>query len=259
MMKREGESVFRVQGAVHFLISLRHNLTELSNQDADEEMRRWAEPEQSWRVPPAAQRYYLSQLWPSEPSQNCPVQEESASYHSGAITERDAFKDIVTPDENPPLSQTFQSISPFQHASWRLSGPLGVSQRRATSGGVVSGCPRTRLTRQDGLCNLTSAGWRPWSASCVFRHLLYLTSTISHRFTLWNTSSGVTELSKPVHLGDVILLPAWVWPWLVVCHLPSVAVSCSTHIRHNLHLWPAGWGAAGVGAGDHGLKPQEAL
>lgn len=164
-----------------------------------------------------------------------------------------------TPDENPPLSQTFQSILPFQHASWRFSGPLGVSQRRATSGGVVSGCPRTRLTRQDGLCNLTSSEWRPWSASGVFRHLLFLISTISHRFTLWNTSSGVTELSKPVHLGDVILLPAWVWPWLVVCHLPSIPVSCSTHIRHNLHLWPAGWGAAGVGAGDHGLKRQEAL
>lgn len=75
------------------------------------------------------------------------------------------------------------------------------------------------------------------------------TATNQHR------SPGATELANV--LGDVTLLPVWVWPWLVERHRPPGPWSCSIHTQRSLHLWPTEWGGAWVGAGDLGLKTRK--
>lgn len=185
--------------------SLGCNLTELSNQDADEEMGRWVRARV--RLTRLCSRCTLLSQW--------------------------------------TLTQWAQIKLP-------CAGKVSIlPQKKKNQGGCVQ-------VHQDHHCRkqfkASPHTFPTCSGTCFFSF-----SQPHTRNLLWNTSSGVTELSKPVHLGDVILLPVWVWPRLLVRHLPSVPVSDSTHIPHNLHLWPTGRGAAGVEAGDHGLKRQQAL
>lgn len=84
-----------------------------------------------------------------------------------------------------------------------------------------------------------------------------ITQNCTPKQPIWDDkdmSSSSHFLSKPGHLGDIILLPEWVWPQLVVRHLACVPLSYSTHIQRNLHLWPTQPGGPWVGAGDRGLK-----
>lgn len=167
-------SVFRVHGPVHFLISLWHNLIELSNQDAEGEVRRWGgawlkltglsrrrlllSVTVSVNFPPVGRRDAAQQ------SHRTLLNAAWRQSHPGCVQEQRGASSTPESRVHPP-SQTFEKhLFSFTHTpGWRFSLQMlqSTRRRRERRGRVrASQDQADTATDKDGLCRLTSSQWR---------------------------------------------------------------------------------------------------